>query len=77
MTNLSFPLDTTTINVGLLGDLASHGFEDDLPCTLSVYTNPNSAPPIVRFRNDPVTPLELEASLWIAFHCQKTKSSKL
>jgi hypothetical protein len=64
-------LDTTTVNLALLGDLHNHGFEDGKKCELAIYLNPQERPPLVRFRNDPVKPLELEAALWISLHCEK------
>ena len=67
--NLSIPLDTTIINLGLGGDLASHGFENGAPCSVSVYADPQELPPFIRFRNDPITPLEIDAQLWISLHC--------
>ena len=62
-TNITLPsaVDTTAINFGLGGDLHGHGFEDDLPCKLAVYADPDGTPPIVRFRNDNVEPISFEA----------------
>lgn len=75
ISRLDFPLTTTVINIGLLGDLAKHGFENDCKCTLAVYADPNGTPPIIKFRNSPTIPFEIEAQLWIALHCAKNKDS--
>lgn len=64
-------LDTTTINLGLGGDLHEHGFEDGSPCSFTIYANPHDAPPIIRFRNENVNPLSIESQLWISIHCAK------